>query len=250
MRSPLFVSLVLIAACGAPAAPPISNTSAPVLTGPVPTVAMRLGDDGDFGTTFTATGLPAIAADGKHVVVAVIGEDGARGAPNLALVERDRNDAVVRTVVVLTADEATMNDDAPVAPQAKLDAANQFLVELHGSRGLVALTPMQMVGSGAEDEMAAYGSPKDAVADGVTLRWDEGKIMVTDQRAKILVDRQTKGWTAPSRARCADCDVCSNPSFLAGAWIDRARQVIVARISYTGNDTCWEPDSQDHVIAW
>lgn len=208
---------------------------------------MTTGGDGDWGTEFTATGLPAISADGNHVIMAVMGEDGARAAPNLALAEVDRNDKLLHGVIVQRADDATMSDEGPPPPQAKLDEANRYLAETHAALGWIPLTPMTMELVDPADD--GYGAARTARADDVTLAWDEGKVLVT-VGGKTLVDRQTKGWTAPEVTPCDGCDRCSNPSFLAGAWIDRSRKLILARISYTGNDTCWEPDSEDHVIAW
>lgn len=243
----LAVSLAVAAACGSPSSSPLKNVGGPMPTGPAPTVTVVAVDGGDFATTFVATGLPAITRDGASVAIAVMGEDGARGAPNLAVVEKDRADAVVRELVVQTADEgeATMSDDrAPVAPTARLDAANRYLADRHAERGWFALAPMTLEASAAE-----YGSTFAARGDGVDLAWDEGKVLVTIG-GRVVVDRQTRGWTAPTGARCDGCDVCANPSFLAGAWIDASRQLIVLRIAYTGHDTCWEPDSEQHVIAW
>lgn len=250
MRTSLLASTLVLAAaaCGSRSSTPIGNTGGPMPTGPAPSVTMQATDGGDFPSTFVATGLPAISNDGKSVAIAVIGEDGARGAPNLAVIEKDRADAVVHEVVVQSADdgEATMGDEgAPVVPTAQLDLANRYLTQTHGARGWFALAPMTLDGNPDE----GYGSTFVAHGAGVDLRWDEGKVLVTIA-GKTVVDRQTKGWTAVTGPRCDGCDECSNPSFLGGAWIDAERKLIVARIAYTGNDTCWEPDSEQHVIAW
>jgi hypothetical protein len=110
MRTPLLASLVLAAAaCGSRSSPPVGNVGGPMPTGPAPSVGMQ-ADGGDFGSSFTTTGLPAISNDGKVVVIAVMGEDGGRGAPNLAVVEKDRSDAETHRVVVQTPDEVSMGD--------------------------------------------------------------------------------------------------------------------------------------------
>jgi hypothetical protein len=250
MRTTVLAALVLAAACGGKSPPSVGNVAGARPSGPAPAVGMEAGGDGDFGTTFTATGLPAIAADGKTVVYAVMGEDGARGAPNLSIAQVDRDDKLVHGVIVQRADDATMGDEGPPPPKDKLDEANRFLAETHASLGWIPLAPMEMVPvPGDEGNEDAFGSPKTGHAGDLVLSWDEGKVLVT-QAGKTIVDRQTHGWTAPETVMCDGCEKCSNPSFLAGAWADPARKLILARISYTGNDTCWEPDSEDHVIAW
>jgi hypothetical protein len=43
---------------------------------------------------------------------------------------------------------------------------------------------------------------------------------------------------------------CSNPDFLRDAFVAADAKLVVVRVAYRGTDTCWEPTSQLHVIAW
>lgn len=248
------LSLVVLAACGSHAGPGTADVKP---TGPAPSVATQAEEGGgDFSSSFTSTGLPAISGDGKNVVLAVIGEDGARGAPNLAVVEKDRDDTIVQTLAVQTANEgeAMAYGDGevaklPAATTERLAAANRFLTESHAKRGWLPLGSMTL-DEAEETEGDGYGGlTRRAQAGDIAIEWDEGKVKVT-VAGKVVVDRTTTGWTAKPTPMCDECDLCENPSFLSGAWIDAERKLIVAVISFRGNDSCWEPDSAEHVVAW
>ena len=43
---------------------------------------------------------------------------------------------------------------------------------------------------------------------------------------------------------------CSNPHFVDAAYIDPAHKLALLRVAYTGTDSCWEPASELHVVAW
>jgi hypothetical protein len=204
---------VALAACGGGAAPAPSNVAPPreAPITPAPSIA-RAPEDGPF----TWTGLPAVTADGSNVVIANAREDGARGEPNLTLLVKDRADALVEEQVVLA-------PDGEQPWRANLDTTNAYLARVHQERELVPLAPI--AGSGLE------------------VAWDEGRLIVRSGDAAV-VEREHRDWTI------APTPQCENPSFLADAWTDAARKLVLVKISYRGTDTCWEPDSSYHVVAW
>ena len=247
MRSSVLAALVLAAACGSRSTAPVGNRGTSTPAGDAPAVTATTDGEGDFALQFHATGLPAVTDDGKSVALAHQGEDGARGAPNLTVIEKDRADKVVRELVVQTADggEALLDDAAPAPPTERLAEANRYLTETHARRRLFPLTAMTLDRSREAD--FGHGSTLAASGDGVDVAWDEGQLKVT-AGGRVVVDLATQGWTVEPTT--SDGIECSNPSFLGEAWVDAARKLVVVRIAYTGNDTCWEPDSQLHVVAW
>lgn len=250
----------ITAACGSGSAnhaPPLPKPS-----GPAPSVSKHDDPDGDFRIHFEASGLPAVTADAGNVVLAVMDELGPMSPPNLRLSVRDRGDNQVHEVVVLTADQGQAFAGGAETPatfdDARLAEANRYLGDTHAQRGWFPMAEMALedptasdAGGEADDDGMPH-MPKAAHSGAVALTWDEGAVTVS-VGGKVVVDRHTQGWvagTTPPPANCDECPVCSNPSYLGKAWIDAERKVIVARISYIGNDSCWEPPSQDHVISW
>jgi hypothetical protein len=219
-------ALVMMAACGGGTAAPVhvdNATSAPA--GPAPTIAWAATDGGDFDGDFEISGLPAISADGTLIVYAHQGEDGARGEPNLTIVVKDTADAVVHREVVLEyADQF-----APPSPDA-IAAANRYLAAQ-------AWTPIQPAHVVASDPYAGvpFSDSASATLGGRTVRF-----AASEHPAWAVPD-------APMYPGAAE--MCSNPAYLGGAWIAPDRGVALVLISYLGNDSCWEPDSEEHVVS-
>jgi hypothetical protein len=229
------VLLIALASCSSPDAPP------PPLTGqappgpppsPEPTVAWVKRD------VVTAR-LPAIAADGSSVVIAHRDNDGGRGNPNLTLVEKDRSDRVVKKLAVLSAEDADQLAPAEIAERFARAAA--WLRERHAAKRLVAMTALTMA--------RPLGVP--AVGPGVALRWSPNQLVIERQGAPPLTRTTPTSWLAPDRPMCRNCsEVCHNDAFLGSAHIDLERTLAVVVIAYHGTDTCWEPSSQEHAVAW
>jgi hypothetical protein len=152
-------SLALVAVAACEPTPDRTTTPAPATVAPTtvaPTVRWT-------GSDFQATGLPAIASDGSMVVIAHIENDGGRGNPNLALLEKDRSDRVVHRLLVLHPNEADPIDRALIT--RRVDEATRWLRERHTSARLTPLTALDV------DSSAGYASPPMARGPGVTLRW-------------------------------------------------------------------------------
>jgi hypothetical protein len=252
----LLLPLVLAAACGSKSSP--STPQAPMPTGPAPALTKQDVPDGDFPFAFSATGLPAVTNDAANVALAMMETSGPMAPPILTLSVRDRTDAEVHKIDVLTTEQGQafegggQGETPPVFDDKPLVEANRYLTETHTQRGWFPLAAMTMEEPSAEEETEGPNMTKAARAGGVSLVWNEGATKVTVD-GKVVVDRQHPEWLAestPPPADCEDCGGCSNPSYLESAWIDVERKLIVARIAYIGNDSCWEPASEDHVIAW
>jgi hypothetical protein len=230
----------LAVACG-PAAPPLSGTAPEAASLPEPMVAWT-------GRELATTGLPAIASDGSAVVVAHRDNDGGRGNPNLTLIEMDRQDRERRRLVVLTAEEyeelSRAASDSRPAIGDRVAKATAWLRERHAALRLRAMAALSVPKRTVEGPVAATGA-------GVTIRWAGSELAIARDGALPVVRTTPDSWLAPDRPMCRTCtEVCHNEAFLGGGAIDIERTAAVVVVAYLGSDTCWEPSSQEHVVAW
>lgn len=233
---------LVIAACGPPG-PPLSGGTAAnraeaptAALGPAPTVRWADRD-------FTTTGLPAIASDGSAIVIAHRDNDGGRGNPNLTLIEKDRADRVVHRRVVLSPNDLDYLDPAEIA--SRFERATAWLRERHDAHHLVALTALAL------DEPDLGAPPPLARGPRVTLRWTPNQLVIEREREAALVRATPRSWLAADHPMCSGCrEICHNEAFLGGGYVDLARSTAVVVVSYRGTDTCWEPSSEHHVVAW
>ncbi len=239
-------TLMLVTACGAkaPAVGLAHEGVGAAPAGPAPTITWVAGTPDTGYGEFTSTGLPAVAADGGAVMLAVTDDDAARGFPNLALVERGRDDRELGKRVVL----ALPVDDEEPSPPKDVQGANQWLAERHQQRDwrpLTAAAPPAPPDDGAEedaDDVITLGA--------VEVRWNEGHLVVTSGGAKV-VDATHADWTVKPYPMCDSCDeTCVNPSTLRAVAGDLANRLLVVTIAYRGNDSCWEPSAAQHVVSW
>jgi hypothetical protein len=233
MRTAIAAALVAaLAACARPEPPPLTGRAPDA---PPPTVAWR-------GHDIAITGLPAIAGDGSSIVVAHRDSDGGRGNPNLTLVEKDRGDRVVRRLEVITATEV---DELPAAEIARrFSAATAWLDERHAAAHLVAMTAL-------EPHPGTDEAPPTATGDGALLRWVPSELELILGPALRVLRSTPPSWLVADRPMCPGCaEVCHNDAFLGGGYLDRDRRAALVVVSYRGTDTCWEPGSEAHVIAW
>ena len=246
-------SLVLAAACGGSSrSAAIGNGGTAVgPVGPAPTIGWTADDGTDWGGDFTVTGMPALAADGGSVLIAMTGEDGARGAPNLALEVRGRDDRATATRVVLTADQA-VGDEAqePQPPHPDIDGANAWIAAQHARAGFAPLTEATVTqdGDGFLDS-----SQWQVEVGAIARRFDASANLVVTDGGKPVVERSMDAWLvkpyAPYDGAGPD-EQCDNPIALRAAYVDPAHRVAVLLVAYRGTNTCWKPDSQYHVVAW
>ena len=250
----LSVLLVSLAACGGGSkSTSLGHTAgAGGPPGPPPSITWT-GGAPDDGGSFQVEGLPAVSDDGDRVLVGWQMGDGGRGYPNLRLVVVDRADQTLDTRVVLDADaidEANLTT-VDVAPH------NQFLTESNQAerwRPLAAATVADAPASdGDDDGDSMYPSQQTATLGDVEVRFDDEAHLVIAQGGKVLVDTVKKDWRAEKRPMYEGAgpeDTCSNPSYLGEAYVDVARRLAVIGVEYRGNDACWEPSGEYHVVTW
>ena len=237
MRALIALALV---ACGSTASTPIQSRSAAPTT-PAPRIAW-------MQTAFDARSFPQIARSGKTVVIALSDNDGGRGFPNLRFEIRDRTDRVVDKHVVMIANEYEQLVPDGLHPTAELErriaSANTWLAQQHAAYDFVAMTEVAIA------DQFAYDAPIDTADARVTVRPDHRiHVRTADDKELTLVDGSA--WLAPViPPRCAQCEPCKNEAFVHAVYKVERIDVIVLRIRYAGNDTCWEPSDQLHVIAW
>jgi hypothetical protein len=236
--------LVVAVACGGPSssAPLAGRAATTAPSGPAPKVEWQ-------EHRFAAIGLPAVSRDGSVVVLAIQEEDGARGFPNLAIVVKNRRDAVVKTIPVMTSDEAEklVGETASPALQTRITGANRALGELHAAHDLVALDRLDV------DDSVAPQQRHVAEAKDLTIDWVPSRLAIRRAGRPVLDVETPAGWLVKDSKMCPNggcTEMCHNPAFLNGAVASTDRAIAVLTISYIGTDTCWEPSSQHHVVAW
>ncbi|HET9989601.1 MAG TPA: hypothetical protein VFQ65_13810 [Kofleriaceae bacterium] len=179
---------------------------------------------------------PALATrDGKLVLVKVIDDDSARGQPNLTLELRDRNDHAVDRVVVLALDETP--DEAT---RTKRAAAADKLIKSHELVPMVALDQVDGVGP-----FSASGS-----GAAMTVDWEHEHFTFTLNGKRVLDRAVPQKWRGGSYFDKGADLTCSNPDFLRNVYVAPDSRVAVVDVAYRGNDTCWEPTGNVHVVAW
>lgn len=233
------VLLLALAACwGATATPPPANVTEPVAA--ATTVAPEIRHD---ATGFSTTFLPAVMRDGQRVVLAQIDADGARGHRNLRIVVKDRSDTEIESMVVMTVDEQELLDaemQATPALRARIDAANKLLGALHTEHTLSSLVAL------STDANRNSPAPVTRVAgDRIAIEWSVSGHLKVTANGIAVVERDEPTWLA--RARRGDC---SNPTYVDAAYAAPSAKLVVLSIGYRGDDACWEPDNQLHVVAW
>lgn len=120
-RSPAIASAcLLLAGCAA-------HPRAPAVTSPAPSVGWAV-DDAAGG--FETSGLPAVAADGSAVLVAVTAAEVDEGTPSLELQVRDRRGAVQARHEVPGPPLDGAGEPSPPTPE-QLAEANTFLAAQH-----------------------------------------------------------------------------------------------------------------------
>jgi len=221
--------LLLLAACDAG-------------TPPVPVRAARDAGTRDAIATPVKTdpfdalfALPAaqVTRDGRFVLLAIVDDDGARGAPNLAFELRDRKDSMVQRVNVLAIDEEL---DAPT--KAARVGSVQAVLAAHDFVPMIAL-------AGDRDEGLFSGA-------GVSVSWGSEHFTIARDGKRVVGRAVPAAWRHRRYYLKGAGLWCENPDLLAGGWAaaDAEAKLVVVDVAYHGNDTCWEPSSQLHVISW
>ncbi|MDB4961024.1 MAG: hypothetical protein JWP01_1023 [Myxococcales bacterium] len=254
MRGVVLVVLAVLGACSSgPSQPrsPLVGRGAPAVA-PSPAPSIRWVDNG-----FEPAGLPAVATDGSIVVSADIAGDGARGNPNLRIVVRDRRDAEQRSLLVLGPDEVDrMFDTQGAVPELtdRIAEGNRLLADLHTRHALIPLEALTIdrvrMAHGAEQELPP-AERRRATGEHLVIDWSAGTLSVTNDDRQVLASPVPAAWSPPDRPTCSSCpQACHHEPFFASAWADVARSVALVTITYTGTDTCWEPDAELYVISW
>jgi len=194
------------------------------------------------GRAIATTGLPAIARDGRSIVIAHRDGDAGRGNPNMTLVEKDRGDRELDRRVVITSDDVDRLD--PHELELRFTAAARWLDERAAARQLVAMAAL--VTTAPTDD-----APAQATGAGLTVRWTPNQLIIERVGGTAVVRATPTSWLAADYPLCQTCsEVCHNEAFLAGGYADVERSAAVVVVAYRGTDTCWEPGSQEHIVVW
>ncbi len=238
------LAMLAIAACGATPTPtpPLTQTAAPSGHATPELPATAVPSVAWVGREIATTGLPAIASDGTTIVVAHRDSDGGRGNPNVTLIEKDRDDRVVRRLTVITATD--VDQLAPAQIDERFERAAAWLRERHAAQHLVAMAALA-VARPTDD------APVPAVGAGAILRWTPNQLVIERERGAAIRRTTPASWLAPDHPLCRTCsEICHNEAFLGGGYVDLQRSVAIVVVAYRGTDTCWEPSSEEHVVVW
>ena len=128
---------------------------------------------------------PRISGDGKHVLLAVVDDDGARAAQNLALEIRDRRDRVEARVVLLAIDEELRVSRRAPARSAHRAARPRGVHEgaLHEGRRSNARRPSHVPHARARQRARGHG---DRAARAAADRLDAVFVFVADHRQRAI----------------------------------------------------------------
>jgi len=208
----------------------IDGGGAPALDGPA--IAWSGGVPADGGD-FVVVGFPAVSPDGARVLVAQIGEDGGRGAPNLVLEVRGRDDRTVARRVVLDADDVF---GPPPAAAPDVAAANAWIATQ---------------GQGAAWRSLAAVEAEAASLDAGPWRFRQGDAELSvDGAARVrvrvgqraVVSAVRRGWLKPSPD-------CVRPLKADRGFVDAGLRIAVVDVWYLTSDLC-DVDGEAHVVAW
>ena len=176
--------------------------------------------------------------DGSAILLKIVDADGARGAPNLAIELRDRHDRGIGSRVVVIPLDGDL--DAPTQAQRMADAER-----LIGSRTFVGVTDtMASASTDLPQNHQRFGSRD------TTIDYEPGHFTVR-QGGKIVARRETpKAWRGSSYFDKLLDLTCSNPDYLRNVYLATDAHLAVFDVAYRGNDSCWEPTNELHVVAW
>ncbi|MFT3697147.1 MAG: hypothetical protein QM831_28655 [Kofleriaceae bacterium] len=187
----------------------------------------------DYVTQPTST-----TEDGAYVIVVVSESAGARGpVPNGTLEIRDRHDRVVDSAFVKHMDEV-LTDEQIQKRAARAD-------KLIGSHEWQSF-PLEL----DEDHHEGDDYHVRYVGGDLVVEWRNEHFTIT-QNGKRVVDRAVpQAWRGTHYHLDREELDCDNPDFLQSVRAYPAKKLAVVTVAYRGNDTCWEPGPQEHVVAW
>ncbi len=238
--SRLALLLALLGACWGTTTPTTTPANVAAPTTITSTAAPEVRHD---ATGFQAIGLPAIQRDGQRVVLAQLDADGARGHRNLRLVIKDRSDAELESMVVMTVDEQELLDaemQATPALRTRLEAANKLLAALHTTHTLVPLFGLQ-----TDANRIAPADITHVTGENLAIEWSIAGHLKITSNGLVVLERDEPTWLARPRR-----GGCTNAAYVDAAHAAPSAKLVVLSIGYRGDDACWEPDNQLHVVAW
>jgi hypothetical protein len=225
-----------VAAAPTPAKPAV----APVAKAPVPQPAQvtppKMPEEVELDKLTTTSRVMA-TADGSAVLLQIVDRDGARGEPNLAFEVRDRKDRATRSVAVMKLDEDAIA--ATLAP--RVAEANKLIA----SQPFVAVPELPKIET--PEDLAMTRRYGDARLD---VKLSGGRLIVELDHERVVDRRIPASWRGKTYHLQGEDIECANPEYLGGVYAAPAAKLVVVDITYRGNDTCWEPTDQLHVIAW
>jgi hypothetical protein len=193
----------------------------------------------DASLTPTEAGLPAIAADGAEIAVAMTDPDPERASSSLAIRFLATADgATRRELPVLDVREALAleDDDADASTRARIERRVADLDAAFASGGF---TPLRGV------PITRDGTANPSQSNPLSLTFESG--------TRTLVARSPEGrerlraLLVPATRRCSGRDV-EQAAMPVSAWADAARGVLVVRVSFASAPRCAAAAPEERVF--
>lgn len=211
---------------------PLQAQSKPsIKTAPISMVRLKQ-EKGSTSYNFEIVGIPAIAKDGKSIVVADIDPDGGRGWPNLL-------------VRILSSQNGKLKKEYNILDASQLEKTSgeiQGSIKIQVEKKIMELNQMLMKGEFTVLKKIAI-PPKfnPEIDDRETLPLIGGGYVMSKKGSNLQIKKGgivIAQKALPTLHVPKDCKR-ANLAVLEGAYIQDSFALV--QIYYTGNDDCWEP---------
>ena len=86
---------------------------------------------------------------------------------------------------------------------------------------------------------------------GLEVTWHDEHFTIQDGGKRVVDRAVPKAWRGRKYRLASEADVeCNNPDYLGAAVTMPTTRLAVITVMYVGDETCWAPSHQLHVISW
>jgi hypothetical protein len=199
---------------------------------------------------FPTRGFPAVSDDGRLAVFADRLADGGRGNPNLVVsIRKVADDSEAWSLTVLSPDEWNKKGMEDGGQKVALHRAMKERVDKVNARLAASTWHPLPLGDARPDATSACrdrpAASQRAEIGGVEVALEGTMLRVRPPTPAAPFERDVSAWSAKGvKPECR----ARNVMRLDRVYADAGRGVVVVRIVYCGDDTCWEPEGAWHVL--
>ena len=163
-------------------------------------------------------------------------------------ITKDGSFRVIAATTTQTVRDVAMAQQLGGEPALRLADANAWLAAAHARHAWRPMVVEQVERWDARGELVTA-----TAMAGATLRWPDGLVQLTIDGGSLRSIGDA-AMLATRRSTCdpadVDCWPCANAAFVDQVAVEPADRLVLLKVSYEGNDTCWEPDSVLWVLTW